>query len=219
MTLPPQITIRNIQPVPEDLEPAIVKEIAVLERFFKRIMSCRVMVEKMGKRRFGAQHHVRIELGVPNEELVVERVPTLYKNLRDAEAAKKTKQSEIKGSSREVHRAIHEAFHEMRRRLQDYSRRMQGRAKQPQLAAKVARLFDDYGFLETTDGREIYFHRNSVLDGRFAVLRVGSKVRFTEESGEKGPQASTVCLTHPSRQTRKIEQSGEVQAPARQQTV
>jgi len=211
MTLPPQITTRNIEPVPEDLEPAIVKEIAVLERFFKRIMSCRVMIEKMGNRRFGAQHHVRIELGVPNEELVVDRVPTLYKNLRDEEAAKKTKQSEIKGSSREVHRAIHEAFHEMRRRLQDYARRIQGRTKQDQLSAKVARLFEDYGFLETPDGRDIFFHRNSVLDGRFPVLRVGSKVHFTEESGEKGPQASTVCLVHPSKQTRKLDRSGAVQ--------
>jgi cold shock CspA family protein len=49
-----------------------------------------------------------------------------------------------------------------------------------------------YGFLETDDGREVYFHRNSVLDGGFGSLRVGSRVVFAEEPGLDGPQASTV---------------------------
>jgi cold shock CspA family protein/ribosome-associated translation inhibitor RaiA len=47
---------------------------------------------------------------------------------------------------------------------------------------------------ETADGREIYFHRNSVLNGGFARLAVGSHVTFAEELGEKGAQASTVRL-------------------------
>ena len=42
--------------------------------------------------------------------------------------------------------------------------------------------------------RHRYFHRNSVLHGGFERLRIGSKVRFIEEPGEKGPQASTVTL-------------------------
>ena len=46
----------------------------------------------------------------------------------------------------------------------------------------------------TGDGREIYFHRNSVLNGRFDRLERGAKVRFIEEMGEKGPQASTVVV-------------------------
>jgi cold shock CspA family protein len=49
-----------------------------------------------------------------------------------------------------------------------------------------------YGFLETPDGRELYFHEHSVLDGGFPELEVGSEVRFIEEPGEKGPQATTV---------------------------
>ncbi|MGO9847760.1 MAG: cold-shock protein [Methylocella sp.] len=53
---------------------------------------------------------------------------------------------------------------------------------------------DDYGFIETSDGREVYFHRNSVLDNAFDRLTVGSEVRFVEEIGQKGPQASTVRL-------------------------
>ena len=52
----------------------------------------------------------------------------------------------------------------------------------------------EFGFLESNDGQEIYFHRNSVLDDAFARLAVGSRVTFAEELGEKGPQASTVKL-------------------------
>ena len=60
---------------------------------------------------------------------------------------------------------------------------------------------EDCGFIETADGREIYFHRNAVLDGAFDRLSVGSEVRFIEEQGDKGAQASTVRLVgkhHPA---------------------
>ncbi|HEV3112469.1 MAG TPA: cold shock domain-containing protein [Candidatus Binataceae bacterium] len=55
--------------------------------------------------------------------------------------------------------------------------------------AHVSKVFDDCGFLETPDGREIYFHRNKVLNDGFVKLRVGTHVRFVEEEGNQGPQA------------------------------
>lgn len=42
--------------------------------------------------------------------------------------------------------------------------------------------------------REIYFHEHSVLNCDFKQLKVGIEVRFVEEQGEKGPQASTVTV-------------------------
>jgi cold shock CspA family protein len=51
-----------------------------------------------------------------------------------------------------------------------------------------------FGFIETADGREIYFHKNSVLNDAFGHLKIGQSVSFHEEAGEKGPQASTVKL-------------------------
>jgi cold shock CspA family protein len=54
--------------------------------------------------------------------------------------------------------------------------------------------FEGYGFLTTDDGRQVYFHRHSVLDEAFERLEVGGVVRFVEEPGDKGPQASTVAL-------------------------
>ncbi len=80
--------------------------------------------------------------------------------------------------------------------MQDYVRRSRGFTKghvgQPH--AKVSKLFpqEGYGFLETPDGREIYFHRHSVLDEGFDRLQIGTEVTFAEEMGKKGPQASTV---------------------------
>jgi cold shock CspA family protein len=50
---------------------------------------------------------------------------------------------------------------------------------------------DECGFVETADGREIYFHRNAVLDGAYRRLRGGSEVRFVER---KGRTRSTVRL-------------------------
>jgi cold shock CspA family protein len=60
----------------------------------------------------------------------------------------------------------------------------------------VSRLFPEagYGFLETPDGRELYFHRHSVLHPGFDHLALGTEVRFAEELGEKSPQASTVAI-------------------------
>ena len=52
----------------------------------------------------------------------------------------------------------------------------------------------EFGLLESTDGQEIYFHRNSVLNGGYSRLTIGSHVTYEEEMGEKGPQASTVKL-------------------------
>jgi cold shock CspA family protein len=90
--------------------------------------------------------------------------------------------------------ALNDAFRRARRGLQDRVRRLQGAVKthEAQPVGTVVRLHDGYGFLQTADGRDVYFHRNSVLDGAFQRLKIGSSVSFVEEDGEKGPQASTV---------------------------
>jgi cold shock CspA family protein len=62
--------------------------------------------------------------------------------------------------------------------------------------ARVARIFTEqgYGFLMTLEGREVYFHKNAVLDAKFEVLNVGMEVTFIEQSGDKGSQASSVSV-------------------------
>lgn len=215
MTLAPQITFRNMESSPK-LEAAVLREASQLDRFFPRIMSCRVAIEGPRREEFGGLYRVRIDLGVPGEELVVEQNPTLHKTLQTREAMHKTKEDEPHRERRDPQRAIHEAFHEMRRRLQDYARRKRGDTKQHEARSvgNVVRLSPDegYGFIDA-NGREVYFHRNSVLNGHFDRLRTGSRVRFDEEMGEKGPQATTVALVREARQAR--EAAATVLIPAR----
>jgi cold shock CspA family protein len=92
--------------------------------------------------------------------------------------------------------ALHDAFKRARRQLQDRTHRLQGQVKshEAQPTGKVTRLEDDFGVLEAPDGHDVYFHRNSVVNGDFTKLNVGVRVSFAEEMGEKGPQASTVRL-------------------------
>ena len=76
-------------------------------------------------------------------------------------------------------------------------RRQEGAVKRHEAAPRgvVRRLLphEGYRFLETADGRAVCFHRNAVLHGGFDRLRVGDEVRFAEEPGAEGPQASTVA--------------------------
>jgi cold shock CspA family protein len=94
--------------------------------------------------------------------------------------------------------AIREAFDAARRQLQDYVRELRGAVKTHEAMAvgRIIRLEPslDYGFLETPDGREIYFHRNSVVGSDFDKLAMGVGVRFSEEEGDRGPQASSVIV-------------------------
>ena len=161
---------------------AITKHVAELEQRFGRVTACRVVLKGPGgHHQTGGLYEVNIGLLLPNgREVNVERTPTAderHSNLTFA---------------------INDAFRRARRRLQDQARRLQGQVKQHegQPIGTVARLdpSSEFGFLKSSDGREIYFHRNSVLDADFSRLVPGTRVTFAEEVGEKGAQASTVKL-------------------------
>jgi len=94
--------------------------------------------------------------------------------------------------------AIREAFDAAVRQIEDVERHMRGQVKQHvgESHGRVAKFMagEDYGFIEAVDGSEVYFHRNAIVDGDFERLTVGSEVRFVEEEGDKGAQASAVRL-------------------------
>jgi cold shock CspA family protein/ribosome-associated translation inhibitor RaiA len=203
MTLPVQITFRNMED--DGLEEYVRRQAAKLEHYYRGITSCRVIVEMRGRHQEGNLCHVRIDLGVPGGELLVRHEPSVHGSLQDKTITKRTKSTEVGALHKNPQRAILDAFGEMRRQLQDYARKQHGSVKEraePLVDATVTSLLPkaDHGFLATADGRQIYFHRNSVLNGHFGRLRVGSVVRFAEEAGDKGPQASSVHLVHPRQQ-------------------
>ncbi|MDX1488117.1 MAG: cold shock domain-containing protein, partial [Acidiferrobacterales bacterium] len=98
----------------------------------------------------------------------------------------------------DVYVALRDAFAAARRQLGDYARRRRGDTKVHPVAtaARVLQIFpaQDYGFLRTDDGRDIYFHRNSLVGADFDHLDPGMEVRYVEEQGQEGPQAISVTL-------------------------
>jgi cold shock CspA family protein len=203
MILPLQITFRNMKPS-EAVEARVREEVTKLETFYQGIMHCRVMVELPHKhQRKGDLYHVRIDLTVPGQEIVIKHEPSLQASLRRVETEKRAKSTEAHAAHKDVYVVIRDAFKEARRQLQDYVRQARGQTKihERQPSGRVSKLVPsaDHGFLETADGREVYFHRNSVLNRAFDRLEIGSRVSFTEERGKKGAQASTV---RPSRTSR-----------------
>jgi len=59
---------------------------------------------------------------------------------------------------------------------------------------KIKKLVRDrgFGFISDTDGREVFFHRSSVLDGKFDGLNEEQSVEFDVETSPKGPRAINV---------------------------
>jgi len=182
MQVPPEIAFRNIEPT-QELRDRIMEGIASLEEVYEGIITCRVMVEDTNPgRRAGRLNHVRLDITVPKNELVVNRNPPEHP------------------SSYDLPQAIGEAFDKARRQLLEIKRIQRGLVKSKDLPphGRIVRLLDDrpgarYGFLMSGDGREIYFHENSLVGLDYDALEVGIEVRFAESLGVDGPQASTVA--------------------------
>jgi cold shock CspA family protein/ribosome-associated translation inhibitor RaiA len=196
MQSPLQITFRNLTPS-ATIEEWVRTEADKLDSFYNRVMGCRVAIEVPHRHhRKGSPYHIRIDLTVPGEEIVVKREPSLSHRARQLGETEIKKRLEVKTPHKNLRAAINDAFKAAGRRLQDYARRQRGDVKShpPLQVARVGKILQDqgYGFLTSDDGRGIYFHKNSVLNGAFSQLKVGTRVSFVEELGEKGPQASTV---------------------------
>lgn len=61
---------------------------------------------------------------------------------------------------------------------------------------KIKKLIRDrgFGFISDTDGREVFFHQNSLVDVRFDALNEDQKVEFEVEKSSKGPRAINVHI-------------------------
>ncbi len=178
MQTPPEIAFHQFEPS-DALRAEIAKQVARLERFSDRITSCRLAVTKTARHQRGDLFQVALRVAMPgHKDVVVDRA---HGDAPEHEHALV---------------AVRDAFDAAIRQIEDAMRDLRDEVKQHEAPAhgKVARFLaaEDCGFIETPDGREIYFHRNAVVDGDFDKLETGAEVRFVEEVGEKGAQASTV---------------------------
>ena len=179
MQTPVEIDFQGMDAKP-DVRAAIEKHVAQLEERFGRITAGRVVLKSPGGRhRTGGLYEINIHLALPDgRDVNIGRTPQDDERYSDLPFA------------------LNDAFKRARRQLQDKVRELQGQVKQHD-AAPIGTVVEidplgEFGFIKTGDDREVYFHRNSVLNGGFAGLAVGSRVSFAEEMGDKGPQASTV---------------------------
>jgi ribosomal subunit interface protein len=175
MKIPLQITFRNM-PHSGAIEAKINEKAAKLDRYYDKIMSCRVVVEESQRRQHqGKLFSVHIDITVPGKELAVTRE-----------------------ENEDPYVAARDAFNTAVRRLEEHARRQRGEVKTHETppAGRIIRIIPDqsYGFIITADHREIYFHRNSVLNDDFSQLKLGVSVTFIEEQGKEGPQAARVAI-------------------------
>ena len=181
MQTQPEIQFQGLTAIPA-VRDAIDRHVAELEQRWGRITGCRVVVKAPSQRhRNGGLYEVHVRLALPDgREVNVERTPPADQRHADLTFA------------------VDDAFKHARRQLQDQVRRTQGQVKHREgpPAGTVAHLdpSGEFGFIESVDGQEIYFHRNSVLGDGFSRLQVGAAVTYAEEPGEKGTQATTVKL-------------------------
>lgn len=175
------ISFKGMKPSPA-VEADIRERVDRLEQFHDRIIGCRVVVEAPHRHQNkGKLYHVRIDLRVPGGEIVVSR------------------EAGLDHAHEDVYVALRDAFSAAQRQLEDHVRKTSGfRTKQHPTPeqGRVVRLFADegYGFIETVDGREVFFSRDSVTKGGWSAIDLDSEVRLKETEGDKGPYALSVTV-------------------------
>ncbi|RJG04224.1 HPF/RaiA family ribosome-associated protein [Noviherbaspirillum sedimenti] len=173
MKIPLNITFLNIPPS-DAIEAEIRKRAQKIDQFANDVMHCHVTVDAAGKHKTqGGMYEVRIDVTLPGTEIAVSHVHR----------------------HEDVYVVIRDAFDAAARKLQDHVRLRRGDVKlhEPLLHGQVTRLHEDgYGFIETPDGRELYFHRDNLVNADFDQLAPGMEVQFLEEGAGEGLQAKRV---------------------------
>ena len=179
MEVPLKIIFEDFAPS-EAVEAKVRENMDKLEHFFSHITSARVVISQPHKRQNkGNIYDVKIYLALPaGGDLIVDKAPG------DVNAHE------------DLYVALRDSFNAARRQLQDYVDKLKRNVKTHEvpLHGVIASLEaeGDYGFIATSGGRELYFHRNSVKGDGFFDLVVGEEVRFAEDVRDEGPYATFV---------------------------
>jgi cold shock CspA family protein len=180
LPFPVQVTFHGVRHS-DELEESAYGHVAHLERFHRRIHGCTVVVKKAEGASHTGRYEVQVRVAIPGNDVVAGG-----------------HHQQPRPGHEDPFLALADAFRAAERQLEDVTRVRRGDVKSHEEGGlsegRVTRLVpeEDHGFITATDGREVYFHRRSVLAVDFDDLGVGDTVRFAEEQGEKGPQASTV---------------------------
>ncbi|HET6308362.1 MAG TPA: HPF/RaiA family ribosome-associated protein [Rhodopila sp.] len=182
MDRPLEIAFHNLQSSPA-VEAELREQVGKLERRFGRLVGCRVSVEMLHRQhRTGNLFEVHVVLSLPGQSLAVSRQP-LKARERHAHP--------------DIHAAIRDAFNAAHQQLASFKGRIRSDTSCPSASALtgLVALIEpgaDHGFILTSTGSQVYFHRDSVTNGRFEELREGDVVHYVEVDGAAGPTAEKV---------------------------
>jgi len=174
MQVPVQITIRDVGHS-DAVEQRIRNGVDKLAHFHPRITSCRVVVEQATRhQQQGRLFAVHVDVRVPGREEIVS----------------------TRHQHEDVYVALRDAFDSVARQLEEVVREQRGDVKVHDVPGHgtVKRIIRDegYGFIETSEGRELYFGRDNVVHPSFEQLEPGTPVQFIEEWAGEGAQAKRV---------------------------
>lgn len=184
MDSPLEIAFHNLQPSPS-IEAELRKHVDKLEHRFGRLTGCRVSVEKLHKQhRTGNLFEVHITLSIPGHG-------------RDLAVSRPPQRAQERFANPDIHVSIREAFDAAERQLEAFKGRVRSDTASPSASALTGQVAliepgVDYGFILNSVGSQLYFHRDSVTNGRFEDLKQGDTVHYVEVEGGAGPVAVKV---------------------------
>lgn len=191
MEKPLQIAFKDTESS-EYIENLIRQRVERLERFNRRIIGCRVVVE-IPHRSPGS---AKLPMGISVEVEVPGRNKIIAKDIEDRHDMKSNNQTAV----------VNRVFDAVQRQLEDVTDIIRGDVKQHEGTLEtgvVVRLFPEqnYGFVEVKDSPDLYFTRNAMANGNFDEVEVGTIVQVTRATAEgpMGPQASSVRLLNARR--------------------
>lgn len=179
-----KLTFHGMEPS-ESIKTKVREHVNKLQQRYNDVTTWQVFID--GPIGSAGLFEVTVEARVPGAELAVGRKPGDVNAHSDALVA------------------LRDSFSALERQLKKRRRQQHGEVKthdgKPQ--GEIARIFHDqgYGFVAVNDGRDVYFHRNAVIESDFEELGVGDRVELTISNDEspRGPQATSVRRIRPMR--------------------
>ena len=173
------ISYHNLDPSPA-VDTIARRRIEKLERLFSGIIGCDLALEALQRRkRHGRTVRAHLVVHLPGPDLSVERTVAQGSAQDDLILA--------------VNRAF-SAAEKMLKRRKKVMGHVEVKHHPPVLHGEITLIEQDleHGWLRADDGREVYFQKDALTRGDWSSLSVGTRLRFREMQGEKGPYATGV---------------------------
>jgi len=182
MDRPLDIAFHNLDSSPS-LEAEIRQQVDRLEERYGRIIGARVSIEALhNQHQTGNLCEVHIVLSLPGRELVVSHEPHRARE---------------RYAHPDIRTCVRDAFRAAEKQLESFKGKLRSTVTPPSADAVAGQVSliepgADHGFLIDNTGTQLYFHRDSVTNGRFEALRRGDPVHYVLERGDAGPVAVKV---------------------------